>query len=81
VDRLCRRVGIERVEKHDTSVEVIARADFNRLFCGIAIGDQDHVILKRPDLDRTPAYLFDDTRVSLSAHCYHVAHLKRAVSL
>ena len=81
VDCLRGRIRVERVEKDDTGVEVVARADFNRLFGGIAIGDQNHVILKRPDLDRAPAYLFHDAVVSLSAHCYHVAHLKRPVSL
>ena len=32
VDRLCRRVGVERVEEDKPRVQVIARADLDRLF-------------------------------------------------
>ncbi len=47
----------------------------------LLLADQHDVICERSDLDSAPTDLFDHAGVPLSAHRYHVAHLKRAVRL
>ena len=81
MDRLRRGIRVESIKEDKSRVQVSARADFNRLFRGVAVGDQNDVIRERANLDGAPTNLFDDARVSLSADRYDVAYLKRPVCL
>jgi hypothetical protein len=65
VNRLRRRVSVERVEEDETRVQVFARADLDRFLRGVAVGDQNDVIRERADLDRAPTDLFDNACVAL----------------
>ena len=81
VNRFRRRVGVKSVEKYESRVQVIARANLDWLFRGVAIGDQNDVVGECPYLYCAPADLLDNARVPLRAHRYHIADLKRPVCL
>ncbi len=81
MNRFRRRVGVQRIEKYEACVQVVARTNLDRLFGGIAVSYQHDVILESANLERSPTDLFNDSGVSLSADCDDVANLKRPVSL
>jgi hypothetical protein len=65
----------------ETGVQILARADFDRFFRGIAVGYQHDVVRERADLYGAPTDLLDDSGVPLRSDRDHVAYLKWPVRL
>ena len=59
VNRFRRRISVKSVEEYEACVKVAPRTDLDRLFRGVTVGYQHHVIRERANLDGSPANLFD----------------------
>ena len=81
MDRLGRRVSVQRVKKNETSVQVVTRTDLERLLGRAAVIDLHDVVLEGPDLDGSPGDFLDHAGVLLRADRDHVPDLKRSIGL
>jgi hypothetical protein len=76
-----RRIGIKRAKKYQPRVQIVARSNFDGLSRGIAVADQDDVILKGSDLDGPPVNTLDHSGVLLWTDYDNVAHLEGTVGV
>jgi hypothetical protein len=81
VNRFHGRITVERVEKYQARIQIIARAHL-KLFPGSrAVTYQHHVIRESSNLDGAPADFLNHARMPLSSNRDYVAHLKRPIGL
>src|SRR6476620_11879000 len=81
MDRFGRRVGVDRAEEDEPSIQVVAGRDFDRLTGGQAVADQHDVILKRANLDCAPGDALDDSSQFVGRHDDYVAYLERTICM
>ena len=79
MNRLGRRVCINRAEENQTGIQIIARCDFNCFARSQAVADEDNVILKGANFDCAPGNTLDHAGKFLLRHHDHVANLKRSI--
>src|SRR5689334_6958868 len=81
MNRLCRRIGIQRAEIDEARVHVLSRANLDRLLSGHAVAHEHDVVLKSANLYGTPGNSFNDAGVFLWPNYDDVTNLKWPISV
>src|SRR5256714_412297 len=81
MNRLGRRIGVDRAEVHDPRIEIVARGNFDRFFRGRAVRHEHNMILECADFYGAPGNALDHAGVLLLSHHDYVADLKRSISV
>ena len=81
MNRLRRRVCVQRAEVHKPRVQIAARKYLNRFFGSHAIADQRDVVSERAQLNCPPGDPFDHARDFLRSEGDYVTDLKRPIGV